>query len=166
MELFDIDGGNVVLSPTSLYIPPFKKLWERDASEDKERATKEIAYVAFLCNLSTKNPYNAYTDSIREEKVNKDTINKKPDTLIKEAIKKYKINGKEKSVTVTLGDVTKCRAIKPRFTASKDGVEKYRRRYLPARKVGTLVVSTNKGLLVHEDVQEQNLGGVLIAYFY
>src|SRR6056297_1257943 len=84
----------------------------------------------------------------------------------KEAIKKYKINGKEKSVTVTLGDVTKCRAIKPRFTASKDGVEKYRRRYLPARKVGTLVVSTNKGLLVHEDVQEQNLGGVLIAYFY
>lgn len=90
MELFDIDGGNVVLNPTSLYIPPFKKLWERDASESKEQATKEIAYVAFLCNLSTKNPYNAYADTIREEKVNKDTINKKPDKLIKDAIEKYK----------------------------------------------------------------------------
>ena len=84
----------------------------------------------------------------------------------KEAIKKYKINGKEKSATITLGDVSKCRAIKPRFTASKNEVEKYRRRYLPARKVGTLVVSTNKGLMAHEDAQEQNLGGVLIAYFY
>lgn len=84
----------------------------------------------------------------------------------KGAIKKYKINGKEKSATITLDDVTKCRAIKPRFTASKDEIEKYRRRYLPGRKVGTMVVSTNKGLMAHEDAQEQNLGGVLIAYFY
>jgi len=84
----------------------------------------------------------------------------------KEAIKKYKINGKEKSATVTLGDVSKCRAIKPRFTASKYEVEKYRRRYLPGRKIGTLVVSTNQGLMTHEKAQEQNLGGVMIAYFY
>ena len=84
----------------------------------------------------------------------------------KEAIKKYKINGKEKSVTVTLGEVTKCRAVKPRFTASKDDIEKYKRRYLPGRKVGTLVVSTNQGLLTHGEAQEKKLGGVMIAYFY
>src|SRR6056297_3354760 len=76
----------------------------------------------------------------------------------KEAIKKYKINAKEKSVTVTLGDISKCRAIKPRFTASKDEIEKYKRRYLPSRNVGTLIISTNKGLVTHTDAQEQNLG--------
>lgn len=90
MELFDIDSGKVTLNPTSLYIPPFKELWDRDTSENKDQATKEIAYVAFLCNLSAKNPYNAYAESLREEKVNKDTIRKKPDKIIKDAIKKYK----------------------------------------------------------------------------
>lgn len=84
----------------------------------------------------------------------------------KEAIKKYKINSKEKSATVTIGDVYKCKAIKPRFNASKSELEKYRRRYLPGRKVGTLIVSTNQGLMAHEEAQEKNLGGALIAYFY
>jgi len=84
----------------------------------------------------------------------------------KGAIKKYKINRKEKSATINLDEVYKSRAIKPRFTVSKDKIEKYKRRYLPGRKVGTLIISTNKGLMTHEEAQEQNIGGVLIAYFY
>ena len=90
MELFDIEGGQIVLNPTSLYIPPFKELWDRDTSEDKSRATKEIAYVAFLCNYSSRNPYMAYSDSIREMYVNRDTIQGDPDDLVKSAIEKYR----------------------------------------------------------------------------
>ncbi len=84
----------------------------------------------------------------------------------KGAIKKYKINVKEKSIEVTLGDLSECRAIKPRFTVNKEQTEKYRRRYLPARNFGTLIVSTNKGLMTHEEAQEEGTGGCLIAYFY
>ncbi len=84
----------------------------------------------------------------------------------KGAIKKYKINAKEKSVEVTIGEMTECRAIKPRFTVNKDQIEKYRRRYLPARNLGTVIISTNKGLLSHEEAQEEKIGGCLIAYFY
>lgn len=82
------------------------------------------------------------------------------------AIKKYKIDGKEKSVEVTIGDLTECKAIKPRFTVDKNQIEKYRRRYLPSRKMGTMIISTNKGLMTHEEAQEENTGGCLIAYFY
>jgi len=84
----------------------------------------------------------------------------------KNAIKKYKINPKEKSVEITIGEISECRAIKPRFTVQKDEIEKYKRRYLPARGVGTIIVSTNKGLVTHEEAEEEGIGGSLIAYFY
>jgi small subunit ribosomal protein S8 len=84
----------------------------------------------------------------------------------KGSIKKYKINTKEKSVEVSLGDLTDCKAIKPRFTVQKDEIDKYKRRYLPARNVGTMIVSTNKGLMTHEEAEQEGTGGCLIAYFY
>tara|TARA_Y100000310_G_scaffold100852_1_gene98743 strand:+ start:32 stop:412 length:381 start_codon:yes stop_codon:yes gene_type:complete len=84
----------------------------------------------------------------------------------KNAIKKYKIDVKEKSVNITVGDLLNCKAIKPRFTVNKDQIEKYRRRYLPSRNLGTIIVSTNKGLMTHEDALEEGIGGSLIAYFY
>jgi small subunit ribosomal protein S8 len=84
----------------------------------------------------------------------------------KNAIKKYKINPKEKSVEITLGEVSECKAIKPRFTVKKEQIEKYKRRYLPARGIGTIIVSTNKGLMTHEEAEEEGMGGSLIAYFY
>lgn len=84
----------------------------------------------------------------------------------KGAIKKYKINSKDKSVEVTLDDFIECKSIKPRFSVSKDTLERYRRRYLPARNVGTMIISTNKGLMTHEDAISEKTGGSLIAYFY
>ncbi len=84
----------------------------------------------------------------------------------KGAIKKYKINSKEKSIEITIGELSECKAIKPRFSVDKTQIEKYRRRYLPARNLGTVIVSTNKGLMTHEEAQEEETGGCLIAFFY
>jgi small subunit ribosomal protein S8 len=82
------------------------------------------------------------------------------------AIKKYKINSKDKSVEVSLGELSECKAIKPRFSCDRTQIEKYRRRYLPARNLGTMILSTNKGLMTHEEAEEEKQGGCLIAYFY
>lgn len=84
----------------------------------------------------------------------------------KGSIKKYKIDSKEKTLEITIGDLSDCKAIKPRFSCDKAQIEKYRRRYLPARNLGTMIVSTNKGLMTHEEAQEEGIGGCLIAYFY
>ena len=84
----------------------------------------------------------------------------------KGAIKKYKINAKSKSVEIMLGELSECKAIKPRFSVDKTQIEKYRRRYLPSRKLGIMVISTNKGLVTHEEAQQEQIGGSLIAYFY
>jgi small subunit ribosomal protein S8 len=84
----------------------------------------------------------------------------------KELIKKYKINTKNKSIEITLGNISECKSVKPRYTVTKDQIEKYRRRFLPARDIGTLIISTSKGLLTHEEAFKENVGGCLIAYFY
>jgi len=84
----------------------------------------------------------------------------------KGAIKNYKINSKEKTLEITIGDLIECNSIKPRYTVNKKEIEKYMRRYLPARGMGTMIVSTNKGLMAHTEALEENLGGCLIAYFY
>jgi len=81
-------------------------------------------------------------------------------------IKRYKINSKEKSVDVTIGDISESRAIKPRFKVNKDEIEKYRRRYLPSRNFGIMIISTNQGLMTNEEASEKKIGGFLIAYFY
>lgn len=82
------------------------------------------------------------------------------------AIKKYKIDSKEKTLSVTIGDLSDCKAIKPRFSCNIEQIEKYRRRYLPARNMGTMILSTNKGLITHKEAQEENIGGCVLAYFY
>lgn len=63
----------------------------------------------------------------------------------------------------TLND---CNAIKPRFSVSKDGYQKYEKRYLPARGFGNLLVSTPQGVMTHDEAQEEGHGGKLLAYVY
>lgn len=65
-----------------------------------------------------------------------------------------------------LGRVNKCGAIKPRYSVSADGLENWEKKFLPARDVGILVVSTSFGVLSHREAKEKNVGGRLLAYVY
>ncbi len=70
----------------------------------------------------------------------------------------YKIN--------LIGKINDCKAIKPRYAVKKAEFEKYEKRYLPARDIGILVVSTPKGVVTHNAAKEKLTGGRLIAYIY
>ena len=78
----------------------------------------------------------------------------------------YAVNAGDKTVTVTIIKLNECRAVKPRYYAGAADVDKYLRRFLPSRNFGTLVISTNKGLMGHKDVIVNKIGGSVIAYFY
>jgi small subunit ribosomal protein S8 len=71
-----------------------------------------------------------------------------------------------RSVHIKIIKLNQCRAVKPRYIVSSENIETYLRRFLPSRKFGELIVSTNKGLLDHKQVIETNVGGAAIAYFY
>ena len=65
-----------------------------------------------------------------------------------------------------LGRVNKCGVIKPRFSVGKLEFEKFEKRYLPAKNMGVLIVSTPKGVMTHEEAKSQGHGGRLLAYCY
>jgi len=113
-----------------------------------------------------KNAKNSKRETIKVKRISNLFIEILKIMKQEKIIKKYKINPKEKSVEVTIGNLVDCKAIKPRFTVNKAQIEKYRRRYLPARNLGKVIISTSKGLMTHEEAQEESKGGCLIAYFY
>jgi len=75
-------------------------------------------------------------------------------------------NIEENKLSIKIKELNECRAIKPRFNATLDEIEKYMRRFLPARNFGIVIISTSKGLMTHKEAYDKNIGGSLIAYFY
>ncbi len=67
---------------------------------------------------------------------------------------------------IEFGKLNYCKAVKPRYVVKARTIDKYVRRYLPARDMGVLVISTSQGLMTHQTAIEKNLGGSVIAYFY
>ena len=75
-------------------------------------------------------------------------------------------NIEENKLSIKIKELNECRAIKSRFNATLDEIEKYMRRFLPARNFGIVIISTSKGLMTHKEAYDKNIGGSLIAYFY
>ena len=65
-----------------------------------------------------------------------------------------------------LGRVNKCGAIKPRHSVGVGEFEDWEKTFLPARDVGTLIVSTPQGVLSHREAREKRVGGRLLAFVY
>lgn len=65
-----------------------------------------------------------------------------------------------------IGKINNCGVIKPRFTSKKDDFEKFEKRFLLADGFGMMIVSTNRGLMTHEQAKKKNIGGKLIAFCY
>ena len=90
-QLFDLKAGNVVLNPDSLAIPMFSKIWKTDKTKTKEKATKEISYIYFMCDFSS--PYMVYPETKRREVIVKDFMKDekwKESESILHAMKRYK----------------------------------------------------------------------------
>ncbi len=76
----------------------------------------------------------------------------------------YFVDGKK--LKIQLKKINTIKAINPRYTVSVEKINGYVRRYLPAKNFGFLIVSTNQGLMKHEEAEEKNIGGCLVAYMY
>ncbi len=76
-------------------------------------------------------------------------------------------DGKGNFIELSLiGKINKCGSIKPRHSIKRDEIEKFEKRYLPAKDFGIIVVSTPKGMMTHKEMKSNGLGGRLIAYCY
>lgn len=65
-----------------------------------------------------------------------------------------------------LGRINRCSIIKPRFPVKHKEFEEWEEKFLPARDMGLLILSTPKGVMSHEDAKSLGIGGRLLAYVY
>jgi len=64
------------------------------------------------------------------------------------------------------GRINECKPIMPRLPVKVDNLQKYIERYLPARDIGILILSTPHGVLTHDEALEKNTGGILLGFVY
>lgn len=64
------------------------------------------------------------------------------------------------------GKIIDCNVIKPRFSVKVDEIEKFEKRFLPAREFGILIITTSKGIMTHKEAKKNRIGGKLLAYVY
>lgn len=83
---------------------------------------------------------------------------------LKGYVKNYRVENN--ILNIEIGKLNFCQTIKPRFVVKVDEIDKYAKRYLPAKDMGVIVISTSQGLMTHHTAEEKNIGGSLIAYFY
>lgn len=100
--LFRVEGRAVFPNTEALLIYPFKDIWERDKSKNKEFAIEEFSYIEFMSSMKRSNPFRQYENPRKEEVVRKEVISRKdwkPDKLIKDAINKIERLQEEGSTT-------------------------------------------------------------------
>jgi len=79
----------------------------------------------------------------------------------------FREDAKSGTIRVSLvGKVNNCGVVAPRFAAKQGEWEKWEQRYLPARNVGLLIISTSTGLLTNVQARKQGVGGRLLAFVY
>ena len=64
------------------------------------------------------------------------------------------------------GRVNKCGVISPRYDISHSEVEDWVGRLLPSRQFGKIVLTTNSGILDHEEARRRKVGGKVLGFFY
>lgn len=121
---------------------------------------------------------NALSKIMNAEQSGKDQCIVKSSKIIKEVLtllNKYNYIGEFNEIKDQKGNIlqvhllkniNKCGVIKPRYPVCKHEIEKFERRYLPAKDFGFILISTSKGLLTHIETKSKNIGGKLIAYCY
>lgn len=89
-RLFDIERNKIIPDANILAIPSIKKIWNRDKTDVKATALKEISYVVFLCDFHS--PYRDLHELERENHIIKDLFGKgwRPDADLKAAVVTYK----------------------------------------------------------------------------
>ena len=91
MKLFKYESYKVVISEEALALKPFKQIWNRDKTINKDKAISELAYIYFM-----EDPASDYQYLVDREERSKAIIegeglptNWKPDKIVKEAMNFY-----------------------------------------------------------------------------
>merc|ERR1711907_55541 len=64
------------------------------------------------------------------------------------------------------GRLNKCGVISPRFDLTLGKFENFVTSVLPSRQFGYVVLTTNQGIMDHEEARKKHIGGKVLGFFY
>lgn len=91
IKLFKRDGYEIKVDPEALLLKPFKKIWNRDRSKDKNRAMQELGFIYFVCDPRSDYQYLVDLDTRMESVKQGEGLPNDwtPDQTVKEAMEFY-----------------------------------------------------------------------------
>ena len=92
IKLFKYEGYKLNISEEALLLKPFKEIWQRDKSKNKDKALQELGYVYFISD--PRSDYQYLVDEEERSKAIKEgegiDSKWKPDKVVLDAITFYK----------------------------------------------------------------------------
>ena len=92
IKLFKYEGYKLNISEEALLLKPFKEIWQRDKSKNKDKALQELGYIYFMSD--PRSDYQYLVDEEERSKAIKEgegiDSKWKPDKLVLDAITFYK----------------------------------------------------------------------------
>ena len=92
MKLFKYEGYKITISEEALLLKPFKEIWQRDKSKNKDKALQELGYIYFMSD--PRSDYQYLVDKEERSKSIKEgegiPNNWNPDKAVLDAITFYK----------------------------------------------------------------------------
>merc|ERR1711962_1760098 len=70
-----------------------------------------------------------------------------------------------KIVVNLTGRINKCGVISTRFDVPFASIDMWANRLLPSRQFAHVVLTTNAGILTHEEAKKKGIGGKILGYF-
>jgi hypothetical protein len=120
MGLFDYKDYKVVIHPDAIAIPAFKKIWDRDKTKEKHKATQELSYIYFVNDF--KSPYSVWPEEDRRAKVIADFI-KDPDWKMDPELKMAEAEYNEFQQTYSMRFLQSARGLADKLTAYFEEVD-------------------------------------------
>ena len=91
IRLFKYEGYKIVVEPEALLLKPFKLIWNRDRTQNKNKATMELGFIYFFCD--SRSDYQYLTDEEQRMSAIKEgeglPSDWKPDKVVQDAMNYY-----------------------------------------------------------------------------
>lgn len=91
MKLFKYEGYKIAIEPEVLLLKPFKQIWQRDRTANKDKAMMELGFIYFFCD--SRSDYQYLTNEEQRKQAIKESEGLpskwEPDKVVLDAIKFY-----------------------------------------------------------------------------
>lgn len=159
MKLFKLVNYNLSIDDEAYLLLPFKALWDRDRSKNKELAQAELAYIFFMEDFNS-DFFTILDEAERKEEVKRNLSlpsNWQEDTAVLEAREFYRDKTQNTYSLLLLKDVRGALDKIREFLRDADPIKNINQLLSTTQKVGELLIQIDKlEDKVKRDLQDQS----------